>query len=92
LKFEQREREIAYRHQQDDLRRTQQNQLRDLQNSLQQRGQMEATFMQNSVNVWQQYFQRLAGMQSKAAGGSGSAQSSGGNQSLSMNSLGYIQG
>jgi tetrahydromethanopterin S-methyltransferase subunit G len=92
LKFEQREREIAYRHQQDDLRRTQQNQLRDLQNSLQQRGQMEATFMQNSVNVWQQYFQRLAGMQSKAAGGSGSAQSTGGNQSLSMNSLSYIQG
>jgi hypothetical protein len=92
LKFEQREREIAYRNQQDDLRRTQQNQLRDLQNSLQQRGQMEATFMQNSVNVWQQYFQRLAGMQSKAAGGSGSAQSAGGNQSLSMNSLSYIQG
>jgi hypothetical protein len=92
LKFEQREREIAYRNQQDDLRRTQQNQLRELQNSLQQRGQMEATFMQNSVNVWQQYFQRLAGMQSKAAGGSGSAQSPGGNQSLSMNSLSYIQG
>lgn len=89
LKFEQREREIAYRNQQDDLRRTQQNQLRDLQNSLQQKNQMEASFMQNSLNVWQQYFQRLAGMQSKAAGGS--TQSSGGNQSLSMNSLSYIQ-
>jgi hypothetical protein len=90
LAFEAREREIAFRQEQAALRRDSDIQLRELQNSFQQRGQMEATFQQSSLNGWAQYFNRLAGMQTKMTGTGG--QSSGGNQSLSMNALSYIQG
>jgi hypothetical protein len=86
LRFEQREREIAYREQQGDLRRSRDNQLRDLQASYQQQEKLQVNFLQRSINVWVQYFDSLAKMQSRATGGAA------GKRGLSVNDMQYVQG